>query len=197
MSRVRVESAMKIKDMSRIRVESRWSSFESESSQLDTAWIKGESLIFLQTKRENVGFICGVAGKEPAYNYIRPHRPPPPPGQQFLAKSGKMWWVVSQIWLNSDSNESDVELSQSWIAWIVTWVRVESAWKIWVEHNPATYSTRQKYSAPNLRRRGRVQVKISTWNFINIFISHCHLTYAQVFLENLIFMEKFKKRKKK
>ena len=29
MSRVRVESAVKIKDMSRVRVESRWSSFES------------------------------------------------------------------------------------------------------------------------------------------------------------------------
>ena len=37
--------------------------------------------------------------------------PPPPPGQQLLAKLGKMWWVVSQIWLNSDSNE----LSQSWV----------------------------------------------------------------------------------
>ena len=47
MSRVRVEWAIKIKDMSRVRVESRWSSFESElSSQLDTAWVKGEALIF-------------------------------------------------------------------------------------------------------------------------------------------------------
>ena len=42
MSRVRVESAVKIKDMSRVRVESRWSSFESELSQLNTAWVKVE-----------------------------------------------------------------------------------------------------------------------------------------------------------
>ena len=51
MSRVRVESAVKIQDMSRVRVESRWLSFESEMSQLDTAWVKVESLIF---RRENV-----------------------------------------------------------------------------------------------------------------------------------------------
>ena len=63
-----------------------------------------------------------------------------------------MWWVMSQIWLNSDSNElsqnselSQVskfgfelsrswvrlanlafELSRSWVTWIVIWVRVES-----------------------------------------------------------------------
>ena len=91
-------------------------------------------------------------------DYIRLH--PPPPGQQLLAKLGKMWWVVNQIWLNSDSNELSrnwvrlanlgselsqswvnqerwsVELSQSWVTWIVTWVRVESARKIWVKHNP-------------------------------------------------------------
>ena len=46
MSRVRVQSAVKIKDMSRVRVESRWSSFESELSQLDTAWVKVEALVF-------------------------------------------------------------------------------------------------------------------------------------------------------
>ena len=40
------------------------------------------------------------------------------------------------------------------------------------------YSTQQKYSAPSMRRRGRVRVKISTWNFGNIFISHCHLAYV-------------------
>ena len=51
MSRVRVQSAVQIKDMSWVRVESRWSSFESELSQLDTAWVKVESLIF---RRENV-----------------------------------------------------------------------------------------------------------------------------------------------
>ena len=37
---------MKIKDMSRVKVESRWSSLESELSQLDTASVKVKSLIF-------------------------------------------------------------------------------------------------------------------------------------------------------
>ena len=104
MSPVRVESAVKIKDMSRVRVESRWSSFESELSQLDTAWVKVESLIFW---RENVQILhLAVAlptWKELVYNNIRPD--PPPPGQQLLAMLGKTWWVVSQIWLNSDSTE--------------------------------------------------------------------------------------------
>ena len=150
MSRVRVESAVKIKDMSRVRVESRWSSFESELSQLDTAWVnvEVESLIFLKRKRRNLAFICNLT--DPC-SYIRPH--PPPPGQQLFAKLGKMWWVVSQIWLNSDSNELSqswvrlvnlgfelsqswvrlanlgFELSRSWVTWIVIWVRVESARK--------------------------------------------------------------------
>ena len=71
-----------------------------------------------------------------------------------------MWWVVSQIWLNSDSNELSqnwvrlvnlgfelsrswvrltnlgFELSRSWVTWIVIWVRVESVRKKLVEHNP-------------------------------------------------------------
>ena len=50
-SRVRVEPTVKIKNMSRIRVESRWSSFESELSQLDSPWVKVESLIVLKRKR--------------------------------------------------------------------------------------------------------------------------------------------------
>ena len=51
MSRVRVESALKIRDMSRVRVESCRSSFESEMIQLNTAWVNVESLIFLKRKR--------------------------------------------------------------------------------------------------------------------------------------------------
>ena len=47
MSLVRVESAVKISDMSRVRVESCRSSFESEMNQLNTAWVKVELLIFL------------------------------------------------------------------------------------------------------------------------------------------------------
>ena len=52
MSRVRVESAMKIKDLSRVRVESRWSSFESELSQLDR-YCSSQSWVtdFLKRKR--------------------------------------------------------------------------------------------------------------------------------------------------
>ena len=51
MSRVKVESAVKIRDMSRARVESGWSLFESELSQLDTTWVEVESLILLKRKR--------------------------------------------------------------------------------------------------------------------------------------------------
>ena len=41
----------------------------------------------------------------------------------------------------------------------------------WVEHNPGL-----------VRGAGDVRVfKISTWNFVNIFISHCHLTGVPVF----------------
>ena len=148
MSRVRVESAVKIKDMSRVRVESRCSSFESELSQLDTAWVKVESLIFL---KKNVEILhLSVTLQRPTSTFDR--NPPPPPVNNFV-KLGEMWWVVSQIWLNSDSNELsqiwvrlvnlDFELSQSWVrlanlgfelirswvTWIVIWVRVESARK--------------------------------------------------------------------
>ena len=94
--------------------------------------------------RENVKILhlfVASQGREPTFSYIWPHPPPPPPtpGQQLLAKIGKMWWVMSQIWLNSDTNELirswvrlanlGFELSRSWVTWIVTWVRVESARK--------------------------------------------------------------------
>ena len=76
MSRVRVESAVKIKDMSRVRVESRWPSFESELSQLDTAWVKGVN-DFSRRKRQDLAVICNFTEKESTYSYIRPHPPPP------------------------------------------------------------------------------------------------------------------------
>ena len=81
MSRVRVESAVKIKDMSRVRVESRWSSFELELSQMDTAWVKVDSLIFSKRKRQDLAIIC---------NFTEMNQPPatfdrtPPPGQQLF-----------------------------------------------------------------------------------------------------------------
>ena len=76
MSRVRVESAVKIKDMSRVRVESRWPSFESELSQLDTAWVQVEAMIFRGENVKILQFICNFTEKEPTYSYIRPHPPP-------------------------------------------------------------------------------------------------------------------------
>ena len=169
MSRVRVESAVKIKDMSRVRVESRWPSFESELSQLDTAWVKVESMIF---RGENVKILqlsVTLQRKNQPTSTATYDRIPRPPGQQRFPKLGKMWWVVSQIWLNSDSNELSqswvrlvnlgfevsrswvrlanlgFELSQSWVTWIVIWVRVESARKKWVEHNPGSDSYKHGY----------------------------------------------------
>ena len=150
MSRVRVESAVNIKDMSRVRVESRWSSFESELSQLHTAWVKVESLIF---RRENVKILQLSVTLQKKNQPTATSDRTPPPGQQLFPKLSKMWWVVSQIWLHSDSNELSqswvrlvnlgfelslswvrlanlgFELSRSWVTWIVIWVRVESARK--------------------------------------------------------------------
>ena len=81
MSRVRVESAVKIQDMSRVRVESRWLSFESELSQLDTAWVKVESLIF---RRENVKilqlFVTLQRKNQPTATF---DRTPPPQSTSF------------------------------------------------------------------------------------------------------------------
>ena len=165
MSRVRVESAVKIRDMSRVRVESCQSSLES-------SWI---NWILLESKlshwffwRESVK-ILHLSVMLPERNNLQLHStaPSPPPRQQLLTKLGKMWWVVSQIWLNSDSNELSqswvrlanlgfelgrcwvnqqklsVESSQSWVTWIVTWVSVELARTIWVEHNPDPRSRSQ------------------------------------------------------
>ena len=149
MSQVRVESAVKIKDMSRVRVESCWSSFESELNQLDTAWVKVESMIFRGEIVKILQLSVTLQRKnQPTATFDRP-----PPSQQLFPKFGKMWWVVSQIWLNYDSNELSqswvrlvnlgfelsrswvrlenlgFELSRSWVTWIVKWVRVESAGK--------------------------------------------------------------------
>ena len=119
---------------SRIWVESESShadrQFESELSQLDTAWVKVESMIF---RGENVKIlqlsVTLQRKNQPTATFDR--TPPPPPGQQLFPKLGKMWWIVSQIWLNSDSNELNqswvrlanlgFELSRSWVTWIVIW----------------------------------------------------------------------------
>ena len=155
MSRVRVESAVKMKDMSRVRVESRWSSFESELSQLDTAWVKVEALIFLKRNVKILYLSVVLQGKsQPTTTFGR--TPPPPPDQQLSAKLGKMWWVVSQIWLNSDSNE----LSQSWVKlenFDLSWVRVESVKKSkvlsWVRvESPGLSNESESSQSENLSR---------------------------------------------
>ena len=58
-------------------------------------------------------------------------------------ESGYQIW---DFWVESELSQFGIfelslekwsgELCQSWITWIVAWVRVESARKIWVEHNP-------------------------------------------------------------
>ena len=138
-----------------------WVRVESTGYCLSQSWVTD----FSKRKRQDLAIICNFTEKEPTYSYIRP---PPPPGQQLFPKLGKMWWIVSQTWLNSDSNEMSqswvrlvnlgfessrswvrlanlgFELSRSWVTWIVIWVIVESARKKWVEHNPV----------PELKRYG-------------------------------------------
>ena len=152
MSRVRVESAVKIKDMSRVRVESRWYRHLSQSW---VNWILLESKLRQWVFEEKTSRSCSYLKLYRERTNLQLHSTalPPPPGQQLFPKLGKMWWVVSQIWLNSDSNELSqswvrlvnldfelsrgwvrlanlgFELSRSWVTWIAIWIRVESARK--------------------------------------------------------------------
>ena len=143
-SRVGRENQGYESSQSRITLFVIWVRVESTGYCLSQSWVTD----FSEEKCRDLAFICNLT--EP-YSYIRPH-PPPPPVNNFVIL-GKMWWVVSQIWLNSDSNELsqswvrlvnwDFELSQSWVrlaklgfelsriwfTWIVIWVRVESARK--------------------------------------------------------------------
>ena len=72
---------------------------------------------------------------------------PPPPGQQLYAKLSKIWCVVNQIWLNSDSNELsqswvrlvnlDFELSQSWVrSSVPKLVGLDGKWHPMVDNFP-------------------------------------------------------------
>ena len=142
-SRVGSENQGYESSQSRVTLIVIWVRVEWTGYCLSQRWVND----FSRRKRQDIAVICNFTEKEPTYSYIRPH--PPPPGQQRFPKLGKMWWVVSQIWLNSDSNELSqswvrlvilgFELSRSWVTWIVIWVRVESARKKWVEHNPDRY----------------------------------------------------------
>ena len=156
MSRVRVESAVKIKDMSRVRVESCWSSFESELSQLDTAWVKIEAMIF---RGENVKIlqlsVTLQRKNQPTATFDRT----PPPGQQLFTKLSKMWLVVSQIWVLTQLCLKWVESELSQVSKFGFWVESELSHldchmsqsrvspKKWVEHNPASDHLKKSQSS--------------------------------------------------
>ena len=151
MSRVRVESAMKIKDMSRAWVESGWSSFESELSQLDTAWVKIESLIFPKRNLKILHLFIALQGKsQPTATFDG--TPPPPPSRER---------PLYQIRENVMSRESD--LTQIWLKWVeselsgwpiwdLSWVGVESIKKSkvlsWVRVESAELSRESESSQP-------------------------------------------------
>ena len=146
-SRVGRENPGYESSQSRITLIVIWVRVESTGYCLSQSWVTD----FSKRKRQDLAIICNFTEKEPTYSYIRPH--PPPPGQQLFPKLRNMWWVVSQIWLNSDSNELSqswvrlvnlgfelsrswirlanlgFELSRSWVTWIFIWVRVESVRK--------------------------------------------------------------------
>ena len=105
---------------SRITLIVIWVRVESTGYCLSQSW----GTYFLKRNVKILHLSVVLHGKkEPTYDYIRQH-PPPPPGQQLSAKLGKMWWVVSQIWLNSDSNE----LIQSWVKLENLWFELSRSW---------------------------------------------------------------------
>ena len=156
MSRVRVESAVKIRDMSRVRVESRWSSCKSELSQLDTAWVKVYVTVF---RTENVK-VLHLSGALQGKNQPKAALDPPPPSPSFgqirqnvrsRQSDLTQLWIESdlsqvskfEIWVESELTHQEnqsVDLRLSWITWIVTWIIFESARKIWVEYSPGQHS---------------------------------------------------------
>ena len=107
MSRVRVQSAVKIKEMSRVRVESCLSPFESELSQLDTDWVKVESLIFLNPRPAG----GGAKGPPYGFSHIAPEvlgislwNLPYLSGQQFhtLCQKIRIQVIIGQPWVTSE-----------------------------------------------------------------------------------------------
>ena len=101
---------------SRSWVESESNHSDRHLSQSWVNWIPLESkLSHWFFRRENVKILhLRIALQEknrPTATFDRTPSPSHPSGQQILVKLGKMWWVVSQVWLNSDSNW----LSQSWM----------------------------------------------------------------------------------
>ena len=90
--------------MSRVtsRVDRENQGYESSQSRVTqiVICVRVESVIF---RGENVKIlqlsVTLQRKNQPTATFDRP----PPPSQQLFPKLGKMWWVVSQIWLNSDS----------------------------------------------------------------------------------------------
>ena len=106
-----VESELNRSWKSRVLVESESNHTARHLSQSCVNWIMLESkLSHWFFWRENVNILYLSVAKESTKMQLY-STAPPPPDQQLLAKLGKMWWVVSQIWFNSDSNE----LSRSWV----------------------------------------------------------------------------------
>ena len=91
------ESAVKIKDMSWVRVESRWSSFESELSPMDTAWVKFEWLIF--SREKTLGFCIYPWHYRERTNLQLHSTVPSPLNQQLLAKLYNM----CEMFVNGDT----------------------------------------------------------------------------------------------
>ena len=142
------------------RVSSRWSPFESELSELDTIESKLSHWLFWRETVKILHLSTALQSKNQPTVTIEP--PPPPRSTTF----GQIRYIVmscksylTQLWLKwvsrsrvrlpnlefelgrcrAKQEKWSVELSQSRITRIVAWVRVESARKIWVEHNPAGY----------------------------------------------------------
>ena len=150
-SRVGRENQGYESSQSRVTLIVIWVRVESTGYCLSQNWVTD----FSKKKRQGLAIIYNFTEKEPTHSYIRPH-PPPPPVTNFFPKLGKIWWVVSQIWLNSDSNElSQVSIFGFWVESELSRVSKFGIWveselshldchmsqsrvspKKWVEHNP-------------------------------------------------------------
>ena len=72
-----------------------WILFESKLSQCFFFWTENVNIFHLSVALQGENQLTATFDRTPLLDH----------GQQLLAKVGKMWWVVSQIRLNSDSDE--------------------------------------------------------------------------------------------
>ena len=150
-----------------------WVSYENQGYESSQSWV---TLIVIWVRVESTGYclsqscitdfseektfkiwhlLVALQGKnQPTATFDR--TPPPPPGQQILAKLCKMWRVVSQIWLSSDSNE----LSRSWVRLANFEFELSRSWvnkkvKCWVEselNHLDCHMSQSRVSPKNLSR---------------------------------------------